>query len=123
MALIDFPYSLNKGVFEPSCVCSVQAASSRAGHKDHAGTPEVFLFEMAINPRPNDVALTYVQRWQVVLSDAADQDVDPGFAKSLRCLIFAQSSRGKTMPSPVQFIRSIIRRPSGSPSGTKIRIV
>ena len=31
--------------------------------------------------------------------------------------------RGNASPTPVQFIRSIIRTPSGSPSGTKIRIV
>src|SRR5215472_14662841 len=42
---------------------------------------------------------------------------------SLRCFVEGHLSRGKTMPRPVQFMRSISRTPSGSPSGTKILIV
>ena len=34
-----------------------------------------------------------------------------------------QKRRSNAMPSPVQFIRSIMRKPSGLPSGTKIQIV
>src|ERR1039458_10026724 len=42
---------------------------------------------------------------------------------SERWRISGHLERGKTIPSPVQFMRSISRTPSGSPSGTKIRIV
>lgn len=82
--------------------------------------PEFLLYEVFLQATKYGVALADVDMRKGAVLILAHQNIDAGPLQLLRFLASESRARGNTSPCPVQFDFSIVRTPSGSPSGRKI---
>ena len=72
MALIDLLRPLDQRVFQPCCMCSIEAAARRTGNENRRRSPKILVRKVAVQPRPDYIALTDTRRLdpvEVISSD------------------------------------------------------